>query len=206
MSTTQPPSDADLPASWDEEDADAIRTDGKRRTWWIVGAVVVVLIAVGGAFAIYQATRPVNREWPDAVGGRPAGLGGENETAADVTPTAEPGVYIWNSFDGWHLWVVNGDGLDGVSGTIKSNQDINKATSSAPDAGTATLDGSTITFDVAAGSALGGVDFDPGFAHELTFDLETADGGKVPADQVFTGSGPTPVDAVPVVIDKPVVD
>ena len=205
MSDTSSPSDAGLPSSWNEEDADAIRSDSKSRRWWIIGAIVVVLLLIAGGVALSGALEPEERAWPESVDGRPAGLGGEKETAADVTPTADPGVYIWNSFDGWHLWVVNGDGLDGLKGTITSNEEFVNATSSAPDAGTASADGSKITFDLKAGSTVAGVDFDPGFADKLTFTLETAD-GKVAASQVFTGSDAEAVDAVPVVIDKAVVD
>ncbi|HWJ97320.1 MAG TPA: hypothetical protein VNQ33_04115, partial [Acidimicrobiales bacterium] len=148
---------------------------------------------------------PEERAWPASVGGRPEGLGGEKETAGEVTPSADPGVYIWNSFDGWHLWVVGGEGIDGLTGTITSSDDVVGAVSSAPDAGTVSVEGKTITFDLAAGSAVAGVDFDPGFAKELTFTLKTAGGDVAPA-QVFTGASREPVDAVPVVIDKAVVD
>jgi hypothetical protein len=205
MSTNSTPSDAGLPSSWNEEDEDAIRSDAKSKKWWIIGALVVLLLVVIAGLVIVKASDPKDRAWPESVGGRPQGLGGEKETAADVTPTAAPGVYIWNSFDGWHLWLVNGDGIDGLKGTIKSNTDFVGATSSAPDAGTATLDGKTITFDLKGASPLAGVDFDPGFGKKLTFTLETA-GGEVQAAQVFTGSQSTPVEAVPVIIDKPVVD
>jgi len=205
MSDTSSPSDAGLPSSWNEEDADAIRSDSKSRRWWIIGGVVVLLLAIAGGIALSGALEPEERAWPESIDGRPAGLGGEKEKAADVTPTADPGVYIWNSFDGWHLWVVNGDGIDGLTGTITSSEDVVTASSSAPDAGTVKADGGKITFDLAAGSTLAGVDFDPGFAKKLTFTFETAD-GEVKATQVFTGSDSEPVDAVPVTIDKAVVD
>ncbi|WP_421118448.1 hypothetical protein ACE2AJ_13785 [Aquihabitans daechungensis] len=205
MTTTPPPPDADLPASWQEEDDDAARSEHKSRRWWIIGGVALVILAVIAAFAVVNMRNDAKRAWPEELGGRPAGLGGEDETAAEVTPTAEPGVYLWSGFDGWHLWVVNGEGLDGFSGTITSNTDFNGARSSAPDAGTVSVDGKEITFDLDGGEALAGVDFDPGFAKELTFDLQTAD-GEVPAELVFTGSGSAPVDEVPLVIDKPVKD
>jgi hypothetical protein len=205
MSDTPPPAPSDLPASWQEEDDDAARTDGRRRTWWVVGGIVVVILAAAGIFAFVQAMQPEDRAWPAAYGGRPDGLGGERESAADVTLSASPGVYIWESFDGWHLWVVNGDGLAGLTGTISSNSDLVEATSSAPDAGTVSVDKKTVTFDLSEGAAVAGVDFDPGFADRLTFRLETAD-GEVSASQVLTGSKSTPVDAVPVVVNKAPVD
>ena len=206
MSDTPPPSDAGLPSSWDEEDRDAIRTEASSRRWWWIGAAVVVVLAVLGVIAfVNRSDGPVERAWPESVSGRPSGLGGEGDTAADVTPTADPGVYIWESFDGWHLWAVGGEGIDGLRGTITSSDPIVSATSSAPDAGPATVDGKEVTFDLSGDAPVAGVDFDPGFSQRLTFTLETAD-GEVAADQVFLGSDRAAVDAVPVVIDKAVVD
>ena len=205
MSDDELPSAPPLPGSWADDENEAVRQSGKhRRLWWILAVVVVV--AIGAAVAAVLANGGVapQRAWPASVGGRPEGLGGEKDTAADVTPTAPAGVYIWQSFDGWHLWAVNGDGLDGVKGTIESSDKIVQATSSAPDAGTVTVDGKTITFDLDGKAAVAGVDFDAGFSKKLTFDLEGPD-GPIPATVVFTGSKAKPVDAVPVVIDKPVV-
>ena len=207
MSDTPPPPPSDLPSSWKAEESDAARADrsGSRR-WLLAGAVGLVLVA--GIVAALVATGgigPKERAWPAEVGGRPAGLGGEKETAAEVTPDVPAGVYLWQSFDGWHLWAVNGDGLDGLTGTITSSDDIVDAVSSAPNDGTVSVAGKTIAFDLGGSAAVAGVDFDPGFSRQLTFVLETAD-GKVRASQVFTGQDREPVDAVPVVIDKPVVD
>lgn len=205
MSDTPPPATPEFPASWDDEHRDAARGGGRRIVWWVLGGLVAVVLVILGVNLIFNRGANEQRAWPEAVDGRPEGLGGEDETAAEVTPAAEPGVYIWNSFDGWHLWVVNGDGIDGLKGTIASNTDLVGAESSAPDAGTVSVDGKVVTFDLDGGAAVAGVDFDPGFASQLTFDLETAD-GEVVASQVLTGSGGASVDAVPVVIDKPVVD
>jgi hypothetical protein len=205
MSDTQPPATPDFPASWNDEEADAARSGRRGIVWWVLGGVVAVVLVILGVNLIFNRGANEERAWPEAVDGRPAGLGGEDETAAEVTPEAGPGVYLWNSFDGWHLWVVNGDGIEGLTGTITSSGDLVGAESSAPDAGTVSVDGKVATFDLDAEAAVAGVDFDPGFADKLTFDLETAD-GEVVAAQVLTGSDSTPVDAVPVVLDKAVVD
>jgi hypothetical protein len=205
MSDTPPPSTPEFPSSWDDEHRDAARGGGRRIVWWGLGAIVAVVLVILGVNLIFNRGADEERAWPEAVDGRPEGLGGEKETAAEVTPSAAPGVYIWNSFDGWHLWVVNGDGIEGLTGTIRSNVDLVGGESSAPDAGTVSVDGKIVTFDLDGEAAVAGVDFDPGFASQLTFELQTADGEVAPA-QVFTGSGSAPVDAVPVVIDKPVVD
>jgi hypothetical protein len=203
MSDTTPPA-SDLPASWQEEDDDAARSERSGRKWWIIGGVVLVLLVVGLAIA-FSGLATEERAWPSAYDGRPAGLGGEKESADEVEPSADPGVYIWNGFDGWHVWVVNGDGLDGLRGTITSSDDLVSATSSVPDGGTVTVEGEKVTFDLDGGGAVTGVDFDPGFSKELTIELESAD-GAVAADRVSTGSKGGSVDAVPVVIEKKVVD
>jgi hypothetical protein len=203
MSTTEPPSSAPLPSSWNDEQAEVTRGARKSRLWWIVGAVVIVALVVGAYFVV--SSRDQERAWPATTSGRPEGLGGEKQTTAEVKVTAPPGVYIWQSFDGWHLWVVNGDGLQGLSGTITSSDDLVSAEASGPQDGTVGINGKTLNFDLGGDNEVLGVDFDPGFSHKLTFTLET-DAGKVKASQVFTGADSTPVDAVPVVIDKPVVN
>ncbi|MCU1372582.1 MAG: hypothetical protein JWO77_3776 [Ilumatobacteraceae bacterium] len=205
MSDTPPPTPPDLPASWQEDDDDAIRADKRGRLWWVLGGIVLVVLLAAGVFAFVQALQPEDRAWPEAYGGRPQGLGGEKDTAIDVTPKAPPGVYIWQSFDGWHLWLVNGDGFAGLTGTISSSDDVVEATSSSPGDGVVTAEGRTVSFDLSDGAPVAGVDFDPGFANKLTFNLESG-GGEVEATQVFTGSDSAPVDAVPVVVDKAPVD
>ena len=204
MSTNEP-TDTPLPGSWNADESDALATERKsRKAWWIGGAVVVVIVLVAVFAVLTNGGLKPERAWPEATGGRPTGLGEEKQTAGEVTPSADQGVYIWNSFDGWHLWAVNGEDLSGLTGTIKSSDDIVRATSSAPAAGTVSVDGKTITFDLSADAAVAGVDFEPGFSRKLTFDLQTKD-GPVPVTLIRTGSGGASVDANPVVIDKPVV-
>lgn len=194
----------DLPASWADENAEA--AGGGRRRWpWLVGAAVAVVVVALALVALLSGGGEEKRAWPDAVGGRPAGLGQRDQTAADVTPTADPGVYVWNDFDGWHLWVVNGDGVPSVSGTITSTDDISKAQLSQPGAGSVSVDGKTATFSLPDQPGLVGIDFEPGFfAKQLTITLQGPD-GPVDASLVTTGSA-TPVTKLPLVIDKPVVD
>lgn len=205
MSTNDPTDPPAIPESWKDDETEVLRVEQKsKKIWWVIGVVVVALIG-GVAYAVISngGVSP-QRAWPEATGGRPAGLGQEKDTAADVTPTAAPGAYIWQSFDGWHLWLVNGDGVRGAKGTITSSDTFNRATSSAPDAGTVSVDGKTITFDLSADAPVAGVDFDAGFSRKLTFTLDTPD-GKVPVKLIRLGSGAKAVDANPVVIDKPVV-
>ncbi|MFN8017193.1 MAG: hypothetical protein U0P45_03625 [Acidimicrobiales bacterium] len=203
-STPTPPDPAPLPSSWEVEDAEV--RDRPRRRWLVVVAVVLGIAVIGGIAAmVANRGGKEDRAWPDAVGGRPAGLGSEGDTAATITdPTAAPGVYLWNSFDGWHLWVVNGDGVAGVKGTIESTDDISKAEPSSKGSGTVQVDGKTATFDLSGDPTVAGIDFEPGFfSKQITVTLEGPD-GPIPAKLVTLGRQGHPK-AVPVVIDKPLV-
>ena len=195
---------ADLPSSWDAEDA---QVSGAKRTRWplVVGTVVLVLVAAAAINLIVNRGGEEERAWPKAVGGRPAGLGQEKDTADEVTaPTAKPGVYLWNSFDGWHLWVVNGGEVKGAKGTIESSVDMGKAVASSPESGTVEVNGKTATFDLSEATKVSGVDFEPGFySKQITVTLEGPD-GPIPAELVTLGTQGHP-DAVPVVIDKAIV-
>lgn len=186
-----------LPSSWAAEEPTS--ASPKRRWPWIVGAVVLLGAVAVAAFVVLS--READKDWPETAGGRPAGLGEEGQAAADVDPTADPGIYVWNSFDGWHLWVVNGDAIDGVSGTITSTDEPSKAVLSTPDAGSVAIDGKAIAFELPGDVPVAGVDFEPGFyGEELTIELEGANGVIAAADVTVGADGKA--EAVPVVIEK----
>ena len=198
------PPGGSLPSSWDAEDAEFAARP--KRRWPVVVAVLLVLVVAAAAITfVLNRGDEEKRAWPDAVGGRPAGLGEEGDTAAEVgDPTAAPGVYLWNSFDGWHLWVVNGGEVQGAKGTIESTVDIAKAEPSAKGSGSVEVDGKTATFELDGSSKVSGIDFEPGFfSKRITVTLEGPD-GPIPATLVTLGRQGHP-DAVPVVIDKPLV-
>ena len=202
MDATQPPP-SPTPSSWDVDDA-AASTGGRKRVL-VIAAVVAALLVVGGAVAAFVSGRfdPEERAWPD-LGGRPEGLGATGEATDVVDPSAAPGAYLWNDFDGWHLWVVNGDGVAGVEGTITSTDDIAKAQLSAPDTGTVSTDGRTVAFTLAGDVPVAGLDFEPGFySKRIVVDLDGADG---PLDPALVLVGGEPADQLPVAIDKAVVD
>ena len=118
-------------------------------------------------------------QWPRNVGGRPPALGKRGQPARDVTlgKDAKPGVYLWNDYDGWHLWVVNGSGVPAVKGTITSNDAVAKAEPAVPDAGSVVVDDKVVTFDLPTDQPIVGVDFNPGFfAKNLVFTVEGPDG------------------------------
>lgn len=205
MSDAEHPTSEPLPASWSADEQEAVRRESKGRKMFVIIAVVMAVVACGAIFVWSRSGGgPEERAWPASISGRPAGLGENGQTAAEVTPDAKPGVYLWSGFDGWHLWVVPGEGVRDVKGTITSTVDIAKASLSAPGNGSVTTSGHTVTFDLATDAAVTGVDFEPGFyAKELEVTLEGADGRLSPS--VVTLGQDTPAKAVPVVIEKAVV-
>lgn len=135
-------------------------------------------------------TTPVKMIWPSEIGGRPAGLGARGDKAPAATDAA-PGVYLWNDFDGWHLWVVRGPGVDKVAGTITSSADILKIDPAATaDAnGLVTMEGKEVRFDfTAATAAVVGVDFNPGYRVQSISANATNGGAPLEADRFHVGS------------------
>ena len=191
------PDASDQPASWGTEDLKPTRS----RWWLLLAVLVVVALAGGGYVAVKAAFKSTSRDWPQSLAGRAAGLGEVNVPASKVDPTAKPGIYIWSDFDGWHLWVVHGDGVGAVTGSVTSDKDIAKATAAIKGAGRVTRDGKTISISFPADPKLSGVDFDTDFyARHLTFALEGPD-GTIPANLVHLGNSRMATE-VPVKVDK----
>jgi hypothetical protein len=141
--------------------------------------------------------------WPKEVEGRPAALGKRGQTAPTVKSTANPGVYVWSDFDGWHMWVQGGLGMpERVTGTLTSNDPIARADLAVPDTGTVNVQGKTVTFDLDTTRGLTGMDFNTGFyGKRLVFLLNGPDGQ--PIDQQLIKTGSRSVAAVyPLVIEK----
>jgi hypothetical protein len=203
---TPPADDANLPSSWSAENAEAAGRKGGRTWLFLALGVVVALAAVLIVIVVKRGpVEPVERAWPKSVGGRPAGLGADNETADEAEVTAKPGVYLWSSFDGWHLWVVTGDGVGAVKGTIASDEGIDRARLSADGQGTVAIEGEAATFSLPADAPVSGIDFEPKFfTKKLTVTLTDAAGKRIDPSVVTLGSA-TPATKVPIVIDKPVV-
>lgn len=192
-------SDSALPSSRAAE-AEEASSGGPKRLLLLAGAVVVVLL-IAGAIALALQGDDEDRVWPPELGGRAEGLGQVNEPAPTVEVTAEPGVYLWSDFDGWHLWVVNGEGVSGVSGTIVADDDVGEGTLAVEGAGELTVDESSFTFDLPGEPALVGLDFNPGFyTGEMVIDLEGPDGPIDPALVTFGRSGSA--ETMPIVLEQ----
>lgn len=146
--------------------------------------------------------KSTKKVWPPELGGRPAGLGKTKQPAPDVTVEADPGAYLWNDFDGWHLWVVNGAGVPAISGSISSNDDLDKAVLAIDGAGSVTPNGKTATFELPTDVPLAGIDFNPGFySDDIVVTLNGPDGAPIDAALVKTGKKSTQA-PFPIVIRK----
>src|SRR5699024_619544 len=89
------------------------------RTLLILAGAAVLRIALGGGLVQLRLRGAEETVWPTSSQFRPPeGLGGAGTPAVDVDVDAAPGVYAFQDFQGWHLWVVNGDGIGSVTGRI----------------------------------------------------------------------------------------
>jgi hypothetical protein len=148
--------------------------------------------------------KPKKPDWPKISANRPPALGKRGQVAKDVKSTAKPGVYIWNDFDGWHMWIVGGAGMPAtISGTITSNDDIGRADPAIEGTGTSTVTGKIATFDMPTDKPITGVDFNPGFyANKLVFAINGPD-GPLDAALVKLGGG-MKASSFPLVLEKSV--
>jgi hypothetical protein len=146
-------------------------------------------------------TEPAPLVWPANVGGRPAAFGELNGSPADAPGGADPGVYLWSDYDGWHVWVVHGEGVGDINGTVTGDDVIASADVTPPESGVVTLADKVIAFDLKSEEPISGFDFNPGFyAKRLEFVLNGPD-GPVPATIVHVGQDAVPAPS-PIVIEK----
>jgi hypothetical protein len=156
-----------------------------------LAVVTIVLVSHRGADQAADAKGPgrlplpasttttVALDWPAAVGGRPPALGrtGQRAPEVDVAPGTKPGVYLWNDYDGWHLWVIGGRGVSTITGSIQSNDVVDKADLAVPGTGTVSRSGKVASFTFPAGAQLAGIDFHPGFyGRQMVVSLDGPDG------------------------------
>lgn len=157
----------------------------------------------GGGGAGEVTTKAAKPAWPAAMTGRPPALGKNGQTASEITAsaTAKPGIYVWGDFDGMHLWVVKGGGVPLVSGTIESNDEMQKAVSAIEGAGDVTIEGKRASFRLPGEAPIEGVDFNPGFyGSKVVILLNGPDG---PIDPALVHFGKKAVQApYPLVIEK----
>lgn len=177
----------------------------RRMPAWVPPVAIVtavVVLALGGLVLYMRSRTDEVTRWPRSSQFRPAGgLGGAGTPAEDVEADIEPGVYVFQDFQGWHLWVVNGEEIGPVRGVLSSDEDFVRADAAIDGAGTVELSGAEVTFDLPDDPSLVGVDFATGFfAQEVTFDLEGPD-GPLDAEIVTVGRSAS-VDEMPFDIRK----
>jgi hypothetical protein len=144
----------------------------------------------GGGDAAASA-EPGKPEFPREVGGRPPALGTRGQTADEVAvdPAAPAGVYLWSDFDGWHLWVIAGEGLPQVTGTLTSNDQVTKAELAIAGTGEVSIEDKVVRFSMPADAPLAGIDFNPGFfAKDIVFTLTDPAGNPIDPTKIYVGS------------------
>lgn len=104
----------------------------------------------------------VKPHWPSSTSGRPAAFGPPTQppSAAD-TSALEDGFYLWQDFQGWHVYQVGGTGDDRI--TVTGDAEMAKADGLG---GEVAIDKTLNHFTFsrgAAGDKVVGVDFNPGY-------------------------------------------
>lgn len=157
----------------------------------------------GGSSVSTTVPKPKKASWPANLNGRPVTLGTTGQVASKVTPKAKPGVYIWSDFDGMHIWVVKGEGVPTITGTLDSNDKIQKAVTAVDGSGDVTVDGKRVSFNLPGKSPIEGVDFNPGFyGNKIVISLNGPD-GPVDATLVKVGKKGDPA-PFPLVFERTV--
>ncbi len=230
--TTPEESDDPDPLAREEGEGDMWADEGgpPRRTVLIaqIALVVLVLIGVGVILVVKsndndkkssdkttqdagktgtdgkttETTVKKKAQWPAAVNNRPVTLGKVNQKAGDVKSTAKPGVYIWISFDGWHIWAVGGAGMPPtITGSVASNAVFDRADLALAGSGTVTKVGKQANFSVPTDKPITGIDFNPGFfGNQLVVQLNGPDGPLDPK-LVHLGGKAAPA-TFPLIIQK----
>jgi hypothetical protein len=146
--------------------------------------------------------KPAKADWPKDAKGRPPAFGKTNDPPP-ATTTAKPGAYIWSDFDGWHLWVVPGEGVGAISGTLTSNDKVQKAVLAVEGAGSVDVEDKTARFSLPADRPVSGIDFNPGFyGKQIVITLNGPD-GPLDGRFIFLGKKAT-VAPFPLVLQKTV--
>lgn len=141
---------------------------------------------------------PAVEQWTRSVVGSPEVFSG-----AEPAPDAQPGVYVWVDFDGWHLRVVKGEGVGQVSGEITGSDEPILKGMVAADPSAATVEGKVLRFDLPAeGKPITGFDFSSNFyGGRIVLRAEGPD-GLLPRDLILTGSNAEPAGGNPAIFQR----
>jgi len=189
------------------------------RGYAIAASTVIIILLIGLVLVVAStrndgdkddATRPDGastedkpRVWPSTLGGRPPAFGERDSLPAPQGTTIDPGVSLWNDFDGWHLWVVPGPGVQDVKGKIATDSEPSRASSAVEGQGSVLVQGNDILFDFTGVTApIVGIEFNAPFANRVEVSAEGTD-GPLPAGTLFTGAQATPV-TNPIIVETSV--
>lgn len=169
----------------------------------LIGLIAVLILrdSGGGDDDTPTTTEAAEKAWPSLVGGRPAIFGARDTPPPADAGDAEPGAYLWSDFDGWHLWIVRGDEVDGVKGTITIDAEPTRAAPATAGQGTVRIEDDVIHFDFTGVTApVVGVDFNTYFGSRISVAVESLV-GPLDASRLHTGGRATPA-TNPIVIVK----
>jgi hypothetical protein len=99
--------------------------------------------------------------WPSVIQGRPQAFGARNDPPPADVGDLEDGFYLWQDFDGWHLWMVGGGPDDRVSVAADDAFAKSEAVGGGPELAPV-ANGFTLARG-GAGAKVVGVDFNPGY-------------------------------------------
>ena len=134
-------------------------------------------------------------KWTNGLAGSPKVFrAADGSASSDPQPgkDAKPGVYFWESYDGWHVRVVKGDGVDKVDGIVTGllkNQGAKIVKVTGADASVAKAEGGNVSFQVPpGGSNVVGIDFTlDAFTTNSTLTLN-GDNGSLDVSKIYLGA------------------
>ncbi|MCU1452087.1 MAG: hypothetical protein JWN46_233 [Acidimicrobiales bacterium] len=221
------PDDEVFEDGWEDDEPSGPEPDHERsrnpRVIWIAGGAVLVVAVIIVAVVLSRSSKNTSSStsstttapggkttktsnklaWPGAVAGRPVEFGKRGDGPDKAKALAAPGVYIWNDFDGWHVWVVKGAGTEKVKVQVASDKPLVGATvvGTAPTGLVKTPD--RVTFDFSTTTAhVSGLNINLGFFGKSV--IISVDGGSGPLDTklIFRGSKRVPATTNPDVEQK----
>ncbi len=161
-----------------------------------------------GTSSATPTTKQKATTWPQPISLAPAlfSEGGYQGGYATSDPAAgvpsKPGVYFWESYDGWHVRVVPGEGVDIRSVVVSVPAGIRfKGVTGAVGPDAAHVEANQVSFD-ASTSGTSGFDFNVDFyAKEVTLTANGPDGPAPPA-AVLLGKTAAPTLSNPITFKK----
>jgi hypothetical protein len=154
-------------------------------------------------------TTAVVKVWTNNLGGAPPIFRDPAGKPTDIPKAgadAKPGVYFWETYDGWHVRVVKGDGIGEVRGFV-TGKNVPKPTTidsvTGADRSIASVQDGNVAFDIPAeGTAVVGVNFTlGGYTNQSVLTLNGPN-GPIDTSKIYLGSGSAKAMANPQSFEK----